>query len=73
MDGAVLRWRIRSVFLEKYLVILRQREVSSAFLPIDSSHEQPLALMLDWENVKISLSKYIDKMPVARARELSAA
>lgn len=36
----------------------------------DDARRQPLALMLDWENVKISLAELLDEMPEARAQAL---
>jgi len=70
-EGTDLRWRIRGVFLEKYLMMLEQHEqAGKVTAPLASNQERLLALMLDWENVKISLSKYLDKQPTAKAQEL---
>ncbi len=38
--------------------------------PRDDARRRPLALMLDWENVKISLAELLDEMPEARAQVL---
>jgi hypothetical protein len=40
--------------------------------PEAAGRRAPLALMLDWENVKVSLSRYLDELPEAQARALGA-
>lgn len=66
--GAEVQWRIRSAFLERHLAQMMQRELSEVGAPLGmhSSH-RPLALMLDWENIKISLMEVVNKMPRERA------
>ena len=71
LEGSDRRWRIRGLFLEMYLMMLEQRERKGSAAPtVIGAQDQPLALMLDWENVKIGLSKYVEKQPTVRAQEL---
>lgn len=71
IEGPDRRWRIRGLFLEKYLMMLELHERTGKITaPPVSVQDRPLALMLDWENVKIGLSKYLDKQPTAKVREL---
>lgn len=52
-------------------MMLEQRERTGKMTPASTpAQNRPLALMLDWENVKIGLSKYLDKQPTAKAQEL---
>jgi hypothetical protein len=45
----------------------------SRLRPGDSPGRRPaLALMLDWENVKVSLARHLDDLPEGRARALRA-
>ncbi|MBI3779543.1 MAG: NYN domain-containing protein [candidate division NC10 bacterium] len=71
MEGTDRRWCIRGLFLEKYLTMLEQRErTGKTTAPLATAQDRPVALMLDWENVKIGLSKYLDGQPMAKAQEL---
>jgi hypothetical protein len=65
------RWRIRGAFLERHLATLMQRAMQEAGgAPRTDAANQPLALMLDWENVKISLSKILKEIPEQKANLL---
>jgi hypothetical protein len=64
-------WRIRGGFLELYLMRLMQRilrEQESGRSENDTG--QPMAVMLDWENIKIGLHKYLETKPEAEAEKL---
>lgn len=69
-EGADVRWRIRGAFLERHLVTLRHRDEQSHGVIKPVQDDQPLALMLDWENVKISLSEHLKKRPTAEEKVL---
>jgi len=70
-EGDEPRWRIRGAFLERYLMTLMQDQMRDRGAKQQPDlPNQPLALMLDWENVKISLSKMLDMMSEARAQAL---
>lgn len=66
--GAEIHWRIRSAFLERHLAQMMQRELSETGATL-ATHlpNRPLALMLDWENIKISLMEVLKKMPREKA------
>ena len=66
-QGGEVQWRIRSAFLERHLAQMMQRELSEtgASLATHLPH-RPLALMLDWENIKISLMEVLKRMPRER-------
>ncbi len=63
-------WRIKGGFLEKYLMTLIDHTVQEDDPKPVSSSNQPLALMLDWENIKISLLNLLPQMPVSDAQVL---
>jgi len=67
-QGAEIQWCIRSAFLERHLAQMMQRELSETGATL-ATHlpNRPLALMLDWENIKISLMEVLKKMPRERA------
>lgn len=69
-EGNDPRWRIKGGFLEKYLMTLLHHEALENGLKRPSSSDQSLALMLDWENIKISLLNSLKKMPAAEAQSL---
>lgn len=53
------RWRIRGAFLEQHLRELMYRSTHEAESQVYSSNpSQPLALMLDWENIFIRLTEW---------------
>ncbi len=65
------RWGIRGAFLEQHLLMLMQRAFQEAGAEVKRPLPgQALALMLDWENVKISLLKLLDEMPTDKADSL---
>jgi hypothetical protein len=73
MDLNEPRWRIRGAFLERYLMILMQRSLQDSGAKLHSVlPNQPLALMLDWENIKIGLHRLLEGVPGAKAQELKA-
>jgi hypothetical protein len=56
-------------------VVASQREAPGGGRPrpADPSVRRPaLALMLDWENVKVSLARHLDELPAARTQALRA-
>jgi hypothetical protein len=64
-------WRIRGGFLERYLATLMQRAMRKAGAKISTPLlKQPLALMLDWENIKIGLLKVLRTMSKEEAESL---
>jgi hypothetical protein len=69
-EGTDPRWRIKGGFLEQYLMTLMNRASyeSGAKQPLEP--DQPLALMLDWENIKISLLDLLKAMPTEKAAAL---
>jgi len=65
------RWRIKGRFLERHLEVLRQRALQEVGAGIDAEPAQrSLALMLDWENVKIGLLDILRGLPEGKAKEL---
>jgi len=69
--GEVDRWRIRGAFLEQHLTKILLRVLQeSAEGRVAASVSDPLALMLDFENVKIGLTKLLNEMPAARSESL---
>lgn len=70
-DADGQRWRIRGAFLERHLATLMQRAIrdtgpkSKSVLP-----NQPLALMVDWENIKIRLSEFLKQQPQSEISHL---
>lgn len=70
LEGSDTRWRIRGAFLEKHLAILAQRSKQEHGSIQPANSDLPLALMLDWENVKISLSNHLKQLPVDQQKKL---
>ncbi len=71
--GADPYWRIRGGFLEKYLTTLMHHTMQDS----DSRKArvtagQPVALMLDCENIKIRMTELSKEMPEERAKTLRA-
>ncbi|MBI3271366.1 MAG: NYN domain-containing protein [Planctomycetes bacterium] len=60
--------RIRGAFLERHLGSI----LSEAAAPARARERLPLALLVDWENVKIRLSKWLDARPKEVADALRA-
>ncbi|HEU5199100.1 MAG TPA: NYN domain-containing protein, partial [Ktedonobacterales bacterium] len=72
-QGSDTHWRIKGAFLEKYLSTLMKRSERGNDSQQDPPPSgQPLALMLDWENIKISLLKLLNEKPQAQAERLRA-
>ncbi|HOX41485.1 MAG TPA: ATP-binding protein, partial [bacterium] len=58
-----IRWRLKGAFLERHIAMLEKRERQDKSAVVTIRDDLPLALMLDWENLKIGLSKYLSKLP----------
>jgi len=71
-QGSDPHWRIKGAFLEKYLATLMQRSGQGSAPQQAIPSSQPLALMLDWENIKISLLQLLNEKPQAQAERLRA-
>lgn len=58
------QWRIRGRYLEQYLNHRMKREILEAGGGFSAPvADRPVAIMLDWENVKICLSEKLEKLP----------
>jgi hypothetical protein len=70
-EGETRCWRIRGAFLERYLSVRLQRALQEAAgrIPVYDTNA-PLAVMLDYENVKIRLLKILEEMPDNEAQGL---
>lgn len=70
-EGDTLRWRVKGAFLERYLTLSLQRalQVAAAGAP-QAASDRPLALLLDFENVKIRLSEVVKGLPTKKAESL---
>lgn len=65
--GGTRIWRVRGGFLERYLAARLQRTLQEVAGAHSYNPDAPLAIMLDYENVKIGLLNHLKKLPSAEA------
>jgi hypothetical protein len=68
----IQKWRVRGAFLEQHLTRILLRVIQESGGKVNANGGDPLALMLDLENVKIGLANILKEFPVAKSEDVKS-